>query len=854
VTNMPSGLPDHAALAIADAMPHIVWLSGADGTFEWFNRAWYAYTGLSHETTLAMFGTAWANVVHAEDSSAVLNAWRESLRLGRPYDVEARLRGADGLSRWFIARAAPLRDESGTIVRWLGTCTDIDDRRRAEAQTRYLAEGSEVLSGSLDVHATLRELAKLAIPTIADWCVVLLTGTDGTLRPIAFAHEDPAEAARGEEMMRRYPPREDTIAVQVARTGKSRLVAQVPPEMVERAVHDDEQREQAARLDPRSMLTVALIGRSRIYGVMQFACGPSGRVLTAADMRMAETLAARAAAAIENATLYERLQFAALAGDVLSESLSVEGTMQRLIGLVVPRLADWAAIDIFDENGRTRIAAVVHADPARSALVEQLRGAYAARPEFEPIIAAALRSRAQVNAHIDPGVLASVTPPELLEVVMQLAPRSSITVPLRSRGRPLGALVAYWAETDRTYGDDDLPQFEELGRRAAVAIDNAQLYEREHQVASAFQRAALPVSLPRVAGIEFDGVYVPAKNEAQVGGDWYDALRLSDGRVVISLGDVSGSGLEAAVIMAAMRQIVRGVAHVYPDPATILDAADRTLKAEHPEGIVTAFVAVYDPIARTLAYAGAGHPPPFVRYADGRVEQLDVHGLPLGLRYRSEPDGRVVDIPDETLLVFYTDGLTESTRDPLEGERRVRAALERDTVALDDRPAQRTYDEVLHDGANDDVVILAMRVRASSKSVRRSWKFDALDGSSGHAARLGFVAELESGGVTPDDVFTSELIFGELLGNVARHAPGPIEIVMDWTLGSSPVLHVLDEGAGFVVVPRLPSDLLSERGRGLFLVWSLAEEFNVTKRTGPGSHARAVLPAHLGIRRAAALR
>jgi len=230
-----------------------------------------------------------------------------------------------------------------------------------------------------------------------------------------------------------------------------------------------------------------------------------------------------------------------------------------------------------------------------------------------------------------------------------------------------------------------------------------------------------------------------------------------------------------------------------------------------------------------------------------------VHGLPLGLRYRCEPDGRVVDIPDGTLLVFYTDGLTESTRDPLEGERRVRAALERDTVALDERPAQRMYDAVLHDGANDDVVILAMRVQASAKSLQRSWTFDALDESSGHAARLAFVAELKAGGVKPDEVFTSELIFGELLGNVARHAAGPIEIVMDWTPGSPPVLHVLDEGPGFVVVPRLPSDLLSERGRGLFLVWSLAEEFNVTKRTGPGSHARAVLPVHNGIRQAALL-
>jgi GAF domain-containing protein/anti-sigma regulatory factor (Ser/Thr protein kinase) len=678
-----TGTFDPAICAAADAMTHIVWISEPDGSREWFNAAWYAYTGLTREQALPKFGTAWTGVVHADDAPAVFTAWRTALEHGRTYGIEARLRGAGGTYRRFRLRAVPLHGDDG-IVRWLGSGSDVEDHRRVEAQRAEIAQ------------------------------------------------------------------------------------------------------------------------------------------------------------------LQDRLQFGARAGDVLTESLSVDATLQRLVDLVVPGLADWAGIDLIDDHGRLRATAIVHADPARAELVERMRGAYAARPEVEPLIIEALQKRrAHINRTIDPDVIARVAPPELLPILTELAPHSSMTVPLRSQNRTLGSLVAYWSESDRTYSEDDVPLFEDLARRAAIAIENAQLYEREHEVASAFQRAALPVSLPDVPGVAFDAVYVPARNDAQVGGDWYDALRLSDGRVVISIGDVAGSGLEAAVIMAAMRQIVRGVAHVYPDPATMLDAADRTLKVEHPDRMVTAFVAVYDPIGGKLTYANAGHPPPLVRRADGGVEALPGRGLPLGLRDRTDVDGGVVPIADGSLLLFYSDGLTESTRDPVEGEHRLREILAREAVVDDDRTARRIYDEMLRDGTHDDVVILTMHL-GGDNAVRRRWTFDTADAASARDARLSFVDTLRAAGVATNDVFASELIFGELLGNVARHAPGPIAIALEWDDGSAPVLHVLDDGPGFVVVPRLPSDMLSERGRGLFLVWSLAEEFNVTRRESTGSHARAVLPASRG--------
>lgn len=412
-------------------------------------------------------------------------------------------------------------------------------------------------------------------------------------------------------------------------------------------------------------------------------------------------------------------------------------------------------------------------------------------------------------------------------------------------------------EAVRLAGSDEIADLNqtylEMTRRLQETLHEKEAaldaFDRAHHVASTLQRALLPQGLPEIAGIEFEGVYESGKSEAQVGGDWYDAVRLADGRVLVSIGDVAGSGLQAAVIMAAMREVIRGVAQVYADPATMIDAADRTLKSEHPDSLVTAFVAVFDPIARSLSYCSAGHPPPLLRRADGTVIELPSQGLPLGIRARDDVDARTAQIPDGATVLFYTDGLTESTRDIVEGEQRLRDALANPDIVAQPNLAQAIYDEVLRDGTHDDVAILAMRLDGSRTGSAtefvgqqfRRWVFDTDDHATAQRSRAVFAAVLDAGGLLDEDVFTSELIFGELLSNCVRYAPGPIEVVLDWSEASTAILHFLDSGPGFVLMPRLPSDLLSERGRGLFLIWSLSEDFNVTKRTDGGAHARVVL-------------
>jgi anti-sigma regulatory factor (Ser/Thr protein kinase) len=319
--------------------------------------------------------------------------------------------------------------------------------------------------------------------------------------------------------------------------------------------------------------------------------------------------------------------------------------------------------------------------------------------------------------------------------------------------------------------------------------------------------------------------------------------------VLVSIGDVTGRGLEAAVVMASMRQVIRGVAQIYADPAAMIDAADRTLKSEYADTVVTAFVGVYDSVTATLAYCCAGHPPPLVRLPDGTVLALTSRGLPLGLRLRGEgdADARTLAIPEGALLLFYTDGLIEAQHDVIAGERLVYAAL----AAVDGGSssiARTIFDEVLPHGASDDVAILAMCIEGVPLLERRGstgrsrWTFDSSDARAGRRARHELANVLGERGLSYEHRMTAELIFGEVLSNAVRYAPGEVDMVLDCERESA-VLHVLDRGTGFIVIPRLPSDLMSETGRGLFLISALAEEFNVTKRPGGGAHVRVVLPS-----------
>ncbi|HEY4439602.1 MAG TPA: SpoIIE family protein phosphatase [Candidatus Elarobacter sp.] len=525
-------------------------------------------------------------------------------------------------------------------------------------------------------------------------------------------------------------------------------------------------------------------------------------------------------------------------GARVAGSLTVSETLDTVLQTLVPTFADWGIVTFADERGDLRVAAAFHSDPAHDALLNRIVGTSYGRTETDLGTAQAVRDGEPLLFYPNYEIAARALQPDALAIVWAVGCAAILAVPFGAETPLRGAITLAMTDAQRDFDPLDIPFFSEFTRRVAPPIANAHVYERERRVARSFQEAALPTTLPAGDDFAFHAIYEAGRAEALIGGDWYDAFRLIDGRIVVSIGDVAGSGLHAAVTMASVRQAIRGVAQVHADPDLMLEAADRALRAEAPDRFVTAFVGVLDPLTSTLTYRSAGHPPPLLRRADGALGYLDLPGLPLGLHEREDSETPSVTLEPGSLLVLYTDGLIESTRDVLEGERRVFAALAIPDV-LDARdPSKALHDTVLADGSHDDVAILTIATRAHAEAP--TWELDATDETQARAVHDALLANLRDHRYTEAQITAAEMVFAELVGNLARYAPGPAEVSVRWEMGR-PVIHVRDRGPGFSFVPKLPLDIYSESGRGLFLVTALSEDFHVTRRSGGGSHARVVL-------------
>ena len=277
--------------------------------------------------------------------------------------------------------------------------------------------------------------------------------------------------------------------------------------------------------------------------------------------------------------------------------------------------------------------------------------------------------------------------------------------------------------------------------------------ERERKWSTTFQRAVLPVGLPRVRGCAFDAVYEPGLGEAQVGGDWYDAVHLTDGRILVSIGDVAGSGLEAAVVVGVARQVMRGISQLHADPMLILDAADRALCLEYPGVYVSAWVGLIDLVMRKITYASAGHPPPLLVSSTGSVRELhDASTLLIGLRENHRGQPTSIPLAQGDALVLYTDGVTEAGRDVIAGSQALAEAAAAFAPAPSPHPANAIRHQVIPDGALDDVALLVVRTDcAEAERLVERWQFDVLDPHAARTVREAFVASLEQRGFGADD-------------------------------------------------------------------------------------------------------
>jgi GAF domain-containing protein/anti-sigma regulatory factor (Ser/Thr protein kinase) len=569
----------------------------------------------------------------------------------------------------------------------------------------------------------------------------------------------------------------------------------------------------------------------------------SRRVFDKNDLEVVVMLAERAASALgrqqqigTEQRARRRLQFISRAASTIYESLDLTSSFGELVRLIATTFSGFAVAARIEGEQAIRVIAAAHSDSEKDDAARSLAGVRPFHPEAERKFVELLRGHKPFVRKLDPEIVARSTWPYLASEMAELAPAYAVTVPLYSRGQTYGAIVAYTSDGQREFTPEEIGILNEIGRHASVAMENAEAFERERRMAQTLQDSLLPPSLPRIKGLRFDAVYLPSASDAQVGGDWYDAFVLENGSIVISAGDVTGRGPNAAVIMGKVRHLLAIAPSYESDPARILDTVESVLARRYPEAIVTAFLGIIDPQLRTMLCANAGHPYPLLRGAEN-AEEIRVEGLPIGLRSNAEPASATsVDLTGARMLVLYSDGLVEWSHDVLAGYERLHEVVQSDAVLHTHSPARFIEETCLGQRADDDVAVLTLSFESSVR-----WAFDAENARAAQDARNQFMRYLRSHGGEETEIAMAELIFGELVGNVVRHSPGSIDIDLDWS-GEFPVLHVIDRGRKFGLTGSLPKDLLSESGRGLFIVRQLSRNLVVEHVAGFGNHVIAELP------------
>ncbi|SBT89669.1 PAS domain S-box-containing protein [Streptomyces sp. DI166] len=425
---------------------------------------------------------------------------------------------------------------------------------------------------------------------------------------------------------------------------------------------------------------------------------------------------------VEAEAARRRLAVIADASARIGTTLELGRTAHELADVAVPELADIAAVDLLDavvEGRRTSLGPAEHA--VIRALAVQADGPSEALDAADPpgqiaryapdrLVTRCVRTGspvmvAEVRAPDLPLIARS---PEAAEQLGRAGVHSYLAVPLIARGEVLGALDLKRITNPLPFGADDLLLARELAARAAVQIDNARWYQNARDTALTLQRSLLPSHPSVTGGLEVASRYQPAGATAEVGGDWFDVIPLEGGKTALVVGDVMGSGVNAAATMGRLRTASNTLASLDLAPERLLEHLDRTTEGlDHP--IATCVFAVHDPHERVCRIANAGHLPP-VRVREGHPpELLDLPtGAPLGVGGVAFSTTTVTLEPGDR-LVFYTDGLVETRQHPL--DERLDALL--DLLDGPDRPLEDVCDlllRTLHQPDNsDDVALLIAR-------------------------------------------------------------------------------------------------------------------------------------------------
>ncbi|MDQ3365297.1 MAG: PAS domain-containing protein [Myxococcota bacterium] len=336
---MSPATPTESDRAIADAMPHIVWINDADNVVSYFNQKWTEYTGLALADTLAVGP---GSCVHPDDLAVMVALFARSQESGTAVEATYRLRGHEGAYRWHFARVVPFRRTGAKVASWLGTATDIHERHLLEQEREYLVQSTRVLGTSLDLEKTLADVARLLVPQVADWCAIDLVTPTGVVTRPAVAHVDPSKVELAWELWRRAPPKptDPQGLYAVLRTGTPELTREITDAMLVAGLPDPELLALYRGLGLRSAMLVPLPARGRVVGALTLVSAEGGRLFDDRDLAFATELAARIATAVDNSQLYGEAMRARHAAEAIAQEVQEQNATIQAAFLELRRERD----------------------------------------------------------------------------------------------------------------------------------------------------------------------------------------------------------------------------------------------------------------------------------------------------------------------------------------------------------------------------------------------------------------------------------------------------------------------------------------------------------------------------------
>lgn len=474
----------------------------------------------------------------------------------------------------------------------------------------------------------------------------------------------------------------------------------------------------------------------------------------------------------EQKRVEEREAFLLHASDLLGSTLDPNEILRKITELCVPAFADWCQVQSLSADDELIVEAVRHRDPDRNRLLERLVGhrvvGVGSSAPGSPLVLRQSKSRVLDHEATLDAVHENVRDSEFRAIYEAAGLGAAVIVPLVAHGRAQGTLHLVDVDPASKRPQAARHIAEELASRAALAIDNSRQYEREHRVATALQRAMLPARLPSDDRIDISYAYRPAERGSRVGGDWYDAFAIADGQIAVSIGDVGGHGVEAAVAMNEARQALRLCALERMPPAQTIARANAALMLNEEHPIITAAFGVIDLARSTFTYSCAGHPSPALAPLLEPARYLRGGGIPLGVDAAARFPTLDCELEPYSTLLLYTDGLIEFSRD-----------IDRESVRLLEALTARVCD-ISPDGAGvllrymleerpfDDIAVLAATIlptRPDDVELHLPAAPSSAAIARRLAARFARVARLG-----PERTFDLTIAVGEAVANAVEHA------------------------------------------------------------------------------------